>query len=555
MDPRTIVIVGGVAGGASAATRARRLDEAARIIMFEKDDHVSIASCGLPYYVGGEIPDRSRLLVVKPDLLERRFRIEVRTGHEVIAVEPARKIVWVRRLVDGVELEQGYDQLILAPGATPVRPAMPGMGAANIFTLRNLPDTDRLRAWLDEWHPARAVMVGAGFIGLEMVEQLARQGLRVALVEMAPQVLPALDPEMAAMVSERLETQGVEMHLGAGVSGVRTVDGLATHVELTSGELVAGEVVLLGMGVRANADLARAAGLEIGELGGIRVNGQLQTSDPYIHAVGDAVELRHQVSGRPVRASLAGPATRAGRLAGEHAVLGTCRPMAGVNGTAIVRVFDVVAAMTGLGLRAALQSGLDAEAVIVEGASHAGYYPGAQPLVLKLVYDRGSGRILGGQAVGGEGVDKRIDVIATAIRFGGRVQEMTELDLCYAPPFGSVRDPLHQAAFAASNALAGLVRVLPPDADLSAFQVVDVRTVAEVAEGMVAGAVHVPLDELRDRLGELDPSRETAVICRSGLRGSLASRILAQHGFARVHNVTGGMLMRRRALHPTPVGG
>lgn len=546
MTDRIIVVVGGVAGGASAAARARRLDERARIILFERDQHVSLATCGMPYYVGGEIEDRSRLLVVKPELLESRHRIEVRTGHEVTRVDGERHVVHARRLSDGVEIEQPYDRLILSPGAIPIRPDIPGVHARNVFTLRNMVDTDALRAHLEEWHPRHAVVVGAGFIGLEMVEQLSLRGVSVTLVELLPQVLPALDAEMADVVRRALELHGIDLRTGTAVTAIVEDNGHATHVELDSGERIETQLVLLGIGVRPNVALARDAGLELGPSGGIRIDDGLRTSDPDIFAVGDAVELRHHVSGQPFRANLAGPASRAGRLAAQHAVTGEGPPMATVNGTAIVRVFETVAAMTGLTLRGARALGLEAEAVIVEAASHAGYYPGARSLLLKLVYEKPTGRVLGAQCVGADGVDKRIDVISTALRFGATVESLTELDLCYAPPFGSVRDPVHQAAFAASNARAGLVDVLQPDADLSGRQVLDVRTPAEVAEGMLDGAVHIPLDDLRERLGELDPAKDTAVLCRSGLRGYLACRILSQHGF-RAANVTGGMIMRGHA--------
>ena len=553
--PRTIVIVGGVAGGASAATRARRTNERAHVILLEKDAHVSFANCGMPYYVGGEIADRKKLLVATPEFFARRFGIDVRTRHEAVEIDRGRKVVRVRRLDESTEYEQPYDTLVLAPGAVPLVPPAAATQAPNVFTLRNLADTDRIKAWLDHRQPRRAVVVGAGFIGLEMVEQLAHRGLQVSLVEMAPQVLTPLDPEMAHGVQETLERHGVEVVLGDALSELIREDGLVTRVRLASGRELAGDLFVLGLGVRPNTALAAKAGLALGASGGIAVNERLQTTDPEILAVGDAAELIHEVTGEPVCIPLAGPANRAGRLAGELAAGGEGRPAPRVLGTAIVRVFDTVAAVTGLTVKAARRRGQEVAAVVIPANHHAGYYPGAQAMLLKLVYNPKDGRVLGAQAVGGDGVDKRIDVIATAIHYGATVESLADLDLTYAPPFGSARDPVHVAAFAASNQRAGLVRVAAPDVDVEGLQVVDVRTAAEVAKGMLPGALHIPVDELRARLGELDPARETLVCCQAGLRGYLASRILTQHGFEDVRNLTGGMTVRRHVDASNPVPG
>lgn len=564
----TIVIVGGVAGGASAATRARRINEHARIVLLEKDAHVSFANCGMPYVVGGEIADRTKLIVARAEMLERRFRIDVRTHHVVLRVDRAGKSVRVRDLARDVEYDLEYDRLILAPGARPVRPPVEGVDSRNVFTLRSLSDVDAITAYVEEMSPRSAVVVGAGFIGLEMVEQLVRRGLHVDVVEARTQVLPQLDAEMAHVVQEALERHGAGVHLGAPLAGFQSLHGRARAVQLANGETLEADLFLLGIGVRPNNELAQAAGLALSPAGAIRVNRRMQTIDEHIYAVGDAAESRHGVTGEPVLMPLAGPANRAGRIAGENAASGAAVEAPSVLGTAIVRVFDVTAALTGLTLAAARRSGVTADAVIIEANHHAGYFPGAQRMLLKLVYCPDSGRVLGAQAVGGDGVDKRIDIVATALHFGGGVRDLAQLDLAYAPPYGSARDPVHMAAFAATNRLDGLVTFVQPDADLAGRQLLDVRTDQEVADGMEPGAVHIPLDDLRERLGSLpsdrgtpplsdhqpwrvdslDPDRDTVVICRSGLRAWLASRILSQHGFKRVAVLTGGMVARRHAL-------
>ncbi|MEX0653474.1 MAG: FAD-dependent oxidoreductase [Phycisphaeraceae bacterium] len=550
-----IVIVGGVAGGASAATRARRLNARARITLFEKDAHISFANCGLPYYIGGEITERGKLLVASPELFEQRFGIEVRTRQEVIAIDRQRQVVQVLNHTTGERYEQAYDKLILAPGASPIVPHMPGVDAPNVFTLRNLADTDAITHWIDEHPPRRAVVVGAGFIGLEMVEQLLRRGMQVSLVELQDQVLPPLDREMAQPLREQLACQGVELHLGQGIEGLTVERGRAVAVRIGDGQTVPADLVLLGLGVRPNTGLARDAGLAIGPQGGIVVDEHLRTSDPAIYAVGDAVEYRFGPTDQPMRIPLAGPANRAGRLAGEHAATGRGAPMGPVMGTAVVRVFDQTAASTGLSIKLARRLGIDATSVTILANHHAGYYPGAESMTLKLIYAPDTGRILGAQAVGRAGVDKRIDVIATAMRFGGTVRDLADVDLAYAPPYGSAKDPVHMAAFAASNQLDGLVDFIQPDEDLSQLQVLDVRTAREVADAPLADVdrvVHIPLDELRKRLDELDPTSPTVTLCASGVRSYAAARLLREHGFAAVRSLSGGQIMRRRALASHP---
>ncbi len=546
----TILVVGGVAGGASAAARARRMNEDARIIIFERDSYVSFANCGLPYYLGGEITDRDKLLIAKPSLFKRRFDIDVRTRHEVTGIDREARTVMVADLDAGKSYEMTYDKLILAPGADPIEPPIPGTDAEGVFTLRNLEDTDRIAEAMPG--AQRAVVVGGGYIGLESAEQFRRKGLDVALVEMQTQVLPLHDREMVEPLHRQLEYNGVRLELGNGIAAIEEVGGRAVAAVLSDGTRLPADLVLLGIGVRPNTGLARAAGIEIGESGGIATDEFMRTNDPDIYAVGDAAEYLYGSTGGKQRVPLAGPANRTGRLAGEHAATGASRRAPAAWGTSIVRVFGTAAGITGLSLHAARQAGFEATAVHVIANNHAGYYPGAQAMAVKLVFEEGSGKVLGAQAVGGEGVDKRLDVVATLTHFGGTVHDLAELDLAYAPPFGSAKDPLHMAAFAAQNHLDGLAPVVQPDIDLCPYQVVDVRSPAEVEALPLADCdriLNIPLDELRDRIGELDPSLPTIVACRSGLRSYLGTRVLKQHGFAEVYNLSGATAMREFALN------
>ncbi len=543
----TIVIVGGVAGGASAATRARRMNEQAEIILFEKDAHVSFANCGLPYYIGEEIPERRSLLVATPEFLKKRFRIDVRVNSEVISIDRERRIVRVR---SGDEItEQSWDRLILAPGASPFVPPLDNVDAPNVLTLRNLQDTDRIKAIVDSTETRSAVVVGAGFIGLEMVEQLARRDIPTTLVELQPQVLPLLDFDMARIIEQELRDRDVALHLGTAVDAIRCDDsGRAVGVVLQNGTSVPADLIILGIGVRPNVSLAEDAGLEIGPTGGIATNAFQQTSDPDIYAVGDACEYIYGPTGSPQRVPLAGPANRAGRLAGEHAATGRCQPMAPVMGTAIVRVFGVSAGLTGLTEAAARRQNQTARSATIISRHHAGYFPGAEMITLRVVYDPDTERILGAQCVGGAGVDKRIDVIATAMHFQGTIRDLAGLDLAYAPPFGSAKDPVHLAAFVAGNECDRLESFERSDADLSGRQVLDVRTAAEVERQPLGGTdsvIHIPVDELRERLEELDPARPVTVSCAVGARAHIACRILKQHGFE-VINLSGGATMRNR---------
>jgi NADPH-dependent 2,4-dienoyl-CoA reductase/sulfur reductase-like enzyme/rhodanese-related sulfurtransferase len=545
-----IVVVGGVAGGASAAARARRLNENARIVVFERDAYISFANCGLPYHLGGEIEDRASLLVASPALFAERFGIEVHVRHEVRAIDRKAKTVRVVDLATGEVFVEPYDKLILSPGAAPVRPDLPGVGAAGVFVLRNMEDMDAIGAAIPG--AERAVVIGAGYIGLEVAEQFRHRGLAVTVVEREPWVLPFLDREMAEPVQRELEAHGITLELGQGFAGIEREDGRAVAVTLPDGRHIPADLVLLGVGVAANVDLARAAGLAIGGDGGISVDAAMRTSDPDIYAVGDAVEYALGPTGGRARVPLAGIANRTGRLAGEHAARGRAQPAPAAWATSIVRVFGRSAGATGLSVRQAAAAGIDARAVHVVGHHHASYYPGAEIMALELVYAPGSGKVLGAQALGGAGIDKRLDVIATALHFGGSVHDLAALDLAYAPPFGAAKDPIHMAAFAAQNDLDGLARHVPPDMDLASFQVVDVREPDEVTTMPFAGtahAHHVPLRDLRDRAGELDPARPTVLACRTGLRSYVGLRILTQRGFGDVYNLSGGVAMRDFALN------
>jgi len=551
-ERKRIVIVGGVAGGASAAARARRLSEQAEIIMFERGEHVSFANCGLPYHIGGVIAERERLLVETAESLHRRFRIDVRTRHEVTGIDPKSRRVAFRRLDTGEQDSVAYDALILSPGAEPVRPPVPGADSPGVFTLRSLGDMDAIIGAIDERRPDHAVVVGGGYIGLEMAEALRGRRLGVTLVELAEQVFIAADPEMVTPIHQQLQAHGVELRLGTSVSGIQPEDG-RLGVLLSTGETIRTGIVILAVGVKPEVKLAREAGLEIGPTGGIVVDQQMRTSDANVFAVGDAVEVTHLVDGRKTVIPLAGPANRQGRVAADNA-LGRPSVYRKTQGTAICKVFDLAIGMTGLGEKSLKAAGLRYEKIYVHPASHAGYYPGAKPMALKLLFEPASGKIFGAQAVGADGVDKRIDVLAVAIRAGLTVEDLAEQELCYAPPYGSAKDPINYAGFVAGNVLKGDVALCHVDDCLhpgSDQLLLDVRTAEEVKAGTIPGSVHIPIDDLRERLGELPRDREILAFCQVGLRGYLACRILAQHGF-RCRNLTGGFKTYKAATVPLP---
>ncbi len=538
--PKRVVIVGGVAGGASAAARARRVSESAEIVMFERGADVSFANCGLPYHIGQTIKERQRLLVQTPDSLHRRFGLTVHTRTEVMRIDREGKRVVVRDLSSGREREEGYDVLILSPGAEPVRPAMPGAQLGRVFTLRSMADMDAIKKVVDEEKPGEALVVGGGYIGLEMAEALRQRQVGVVLVEMAAQVMNVVDVEMASPLHAELKANGVELRLGASVTSFEA-EGKGLLATLSTGEKVRADLAIMAVGVKPEVKLAKEAGLEIGQRGGIVVDEHMRTSDPSIYAVGDAVEVRDFVGDYPTVIPLAGPANRQGRIAADNA-FGRERVYRKTQGTAICKVFDLAVAMTGASEKALRRAGRAYEKIYVHPASHASYYPDAQPMSLKLLFDPKDGKILGAQAVGRDGVDKRIDVLAVALRAGMTVFDLEELELCYAPPYGSAKDPVNYAGFVAGNVLRGDVgichveEVRSPRADQ---MLLDVRNPAELAAGAIAGAVNIPLDELRGRLGELPRDKEILVNCQVGLRGYLACRILMQNGF-KCRNLSGG---------------
>ena len=536
-----IVVVGGVAGGMSFAARARRLAEDAQIVVLERDPYVSYANCGLPYHLGGEIGDRDALLLHTPQSLAESLALDVRTGHEVLAIDPARRTVAVRERATGRDYHEAYDVLVLSTGAAPVIPPIPGAALPAVRVLRTVPDVDVLRELVDGG-ARRAVIVGAGFIGLESAEALRHRGLAVTLVELAGQVMPALDPEMARSIELELLRAGVEVRLGTSVTALREAGSGTVTASLSDGSQVPANLVLLATGVRPETSLAAAAGLALGNRGALLVDEHLRTSVPSIYGVGDAIEVADAVTGGPALVPLAGPASRQGRAAADH-LLGRGGRRSPVLGTAIVRVFGTVAAATGPGEKALCAAGIPHHAVHLHPNNHAGYYPGARPLHLKLLFAP-DGRVLGAQATGGDGVDKRIDVIATAIRAGLTVDDLADLELAYSPPFGSAKNPVNLAGMAASNLLTGDLALwrgsdlLHPDPQPV---LLDVRSAAEFGPGHLPGALNIPHTELRQRLGEIPPDHPLLVYCASGFRSYLALRLLRQSGWPDVRSLSGGL--------------
>ncbi|WP_379136308.1 FAD-dependent oxidoreductase [Paenibacillus sp. sgz500958] len=537
---KKVLIVGGVAGGASAAARLRRLDESAHIVMFERDPYISFANCGLPYYIGGSIQERSKLLVQTPEAMHKRFNIDVRIQSEVVSIDPVNKKVLVQSKEQGA-YEESYDALILSPGAKPIIPPLPGINHPNIHTLRNIPDTDRIKAKVMEQGTTSAVVIGGGFIGVEMAENLREAGLTVTLVEAGPQILAPFDPEMASGLSKELEDQGINLILSDSVQSFAE-SGDQIEVSLASGTVVKGEMVLLAIGVSPDTAFLKDSGLELGPRGHIIVNERMETNVENIYAAGDAVEIVDFVNGNKTAIPLAGPANKQGRIAADN-VCGLGTTYKGSQGTSIIKVFGLTGASTGSNEKTLKRLGVPYQVVYVHPNAHASYYPGSTPISLKLIFDDKKGTVLGAQAVGYDGVDKRIDDIATVIRFRGSVTDLTELELSYAPPYSSAKDPVNMAGYTAENVLQGLTNVfLPADLeqrDLQTTLLVDVRSELEHAGGHIEGSLSIPVDELRGRLSELDPSKEIWVYCQVGLRGYTASRILAQSGF-RVKNLTGG---------------
>ena len=546
-----VIIIGGVAGGATTAARIRRVDESAEIILLEKGKYISYANCGLPYYIGGVIEEREKLFVQTPEAFSTRFRVDVRTENEVIFIDRKRKTVTVRQSSEDT-YEESYDKLLISTGASPVRPPLPGIDLSGIFTLRNVADTDKIKAYIDSHAPRQAVVVGAGFIGLEMAENLHAQGAKVSIVEMGNQVMAPIDFSMASLVHQHLMDKGVNLYLEQAVASFER-DGKGVKVTFKNGQSIAADIVILSIGVRPETNLARAAGLTIGPAGGIAVNDYLQTSDESIYAIGDAIEYRHPITGKPWLNYLAGPANRQGRIAADN-ILGAKIAYEGSIGTSIAKVFDMTVASTGLPGKRLRVEGIDYMSSTIHPSSHAGYYPDAMPMSIKITFDKQTGRLYGGQIVGYDGVDKRIDELALVIKHEGTIYDLMKVEQAYAPPFSSAKDPVAIAGYVAEDIITG--RTNPVywrelrDIEMENKFLLDVRTSDEFALGTLPGAVNIPLDELRDRLTELPKDRMIYTFCAVGLRGYLAYRILTQHGFEKVRNLSGGLKTYRAATAP-----
>ena len=536
------LIIGGVAGGATVAARLRRMDEKSNIILFERGKYVSYANCGLPYYICDTINNREKLFVQTAKGFTDRFRIDIRTEQEVTAIRPDKKEVEIKNLSTGETYTETYDKLVLSPGAEPLRPGIEGIGSKKIFTLRNVPDTDTIKNYVNTENPKRAIVVGGGFIGLEMAENLHDLGIQVDVVEMANQVMAPLDFSMAAIVHRQLTDKGVGLHLEDGVSRFEEKDGGVT-VHLRSGKQIATDMVLLSIGVRPETKLAKDAGLAIGERGGIAVNDYMQTSDADIYALGDAVEVRHLVTGQPALIPLAGPANKQGRIVADNIVFGNKKKYPGSIGTSIAKVFDLTVAAAGANAKLLQQNNIPYISSYTHGASHAGYYPGAVPLSIKILFAPENGKLLGAQIVGFNGVDKRIEMLAQVIQRGGTVHDLAELEHAYAPPYSSAKDPVNMAGFVAENILNKKSRIIQwrELAELPADTIrIDVRTHDEYKLGTIPGFINIPVDELREHLDELPKEKPIVVTCAVGLRGYLAYRILVQNGFKHVRNLSGG---------------
>ena len=537
-----VVIVGGVAGGATAAARIRRLDEAAEIIVFERSGYVSYANCGLPYYIGGVIADPEELTLQTPESFYSRFRVAMKVRHEVTGIHPERKTVSVKNLETGEEFEEGYDKLILSPGARPTQPRLPGTGISKLFTLRTVEDTLRIKEHIDRHHPKSAILAGGGFIGLELAENLRELGMEVAIVQRPKQLMSPFDADMAAMIHGEMRRHGVRLVLGQTVEGFAEKDG-GVDVLLKDNAPLHADMVVLAIGVTPDTALAREAGLELGIKDSIVVNDRMETSVPDIYAAGDAVQVKHSVTGQDVLLSLAGPANKQGRIIADNICGGDSR-YAGSQGSSVIKVFDMTAAVTGINEAHGRKAGLDVDTVILSPMSHAGYYPGGRVMTMKVVFEKETYRLLGAQIVGYEGVDKRIDVLATAIHAGMKATELKDLDLAYAPPYSSAKDPVNMAGFMIDNIAGGILKqwhledvdALPGDGSVT---LLDARTAGEYARGHIRGFRNIPVDELRERLAEIEKGKPVYVICQSGLRSYIACRILEGQGYE-AYNFSGG---------------
>ena len=546
-----VVIVGGVAGGATAAARIRRLDEQAEIVVFERSGYVSYANCGLPYFIGDVITDPAELTLQTPESFFPRFRVSMKVHHEVTALHPNRKTVSVTNLETGETFEESYDKLLLSPGARPTQPRLPGVGLDKLFTLRTVEDTLRIKDHITQHHPKSAVLAGGGFIGLELAENLRALGLEVTIVQRPRQLMNPFDADMAALLHAEMRRNGVRLALGHTVEGFVEKDG-GVDVLLKDEAPLHADMVVLAIGVTPDTALAREAGLALGIKGSIVVNDRMETSVPDIYAVGDAVQVKHSVTGQDALISLAGPANRQGRIAADNICGGDSR-YRGSQGSSVIKVFNLTAAVTGVNETNAKKAGLNVDTVLLSPMSHAGYYPGGRVMTMKVVFEQETYRLLGAQIVGYEGVDKRIDVLATAIHAGMKATELKDLDLAYAPPYSSAKDPVNMAGFMVDNLANGLLRqwhledadALPRDGSVT---LLDTRTTGEYRRGHIEGFVNIPVDELRERLGELPPDKPVYVICQSGLRSYIACRILAGHGFE-CYNFSGGFRYYDAVMH------
>ena len=546
-----VVIVGGVAGGATAAARIRRLDEQAEIVVFERSGYVSYANCGLPYFIGDVITDPAELTLQTPESFFSRFRVSMKVHHEVTALHPDRKTVSVTNLETGETFEESYDKLLLSPGARPTQPRLPGVGLGKLFTLRTVEDTLRIKDHITQHHPKSAVLAGGGFIGLELAENLRALGLEVTIVQRPRQLMNPFDADMAALLHAEMRRNGVRLALGHTVEGFVEKDG-GVDVLLKDEAPLHADMVVLAIGVTPDTALAREAGLALGIKGSIVVNDRMETSVPDIYAVGDAVQVKHSVTGQDALISLAGPANRQGRIAADNICGGDSR-YRGSQGSSVIKVFNLTAAITGVNETNAKKAGLNVDTVLLSPMSHAGYYPGGRVMTMKVVFEQETYRLLGAQIVGYEGVDKRIDVLATAIHAGMKATELKDLDLAYAPPYSSAKDPVNMAGFMVDNLAKGLLRqwhledanALPRDGSVT---LLDTRTTGEYRRGHIEGFVNIPVDELRERLGELPPDKPVYVICQSGLRSYIACRILAGHGFE-CYNFSGGFRYYDAVMH------
>ena len=536
-----VVIVGGVAGGATAAARIRRLDENAEIVVFERSGYISYANCGLPYYIGGVIEDPEDLTLQTPESFYARFRIQMKVHHEVTAIHSDRKIVSVKNLETGEVFEESYDKLLISPGAKPVWPNLPGIDSDKLFTLRTVEDTFRIKDFVDEHKPKSAVMVGGGFIGLEVAENLRELGIDVTIVQRPKQLMNPFDADMASFIHAEMRKHGVKLALGYSVEGFEEKDG-GVDVLLKDQPSIHADMVVLAIGVTPESTLAKDAGLALGMKGSILVNDRMETSVPDIYAVGDAVQVKHYVTGQDALIALAGPANKQGRIAADNICGGDSRYL-GSQGSSVIKVFDMTAATTGINETNARKSGLDVDTVILSPMSHAGYYPGGKLMTMKVVFEKETYRLLGAQIVGYDGVDKRIDVLATAIHAGLKATDLKDLDLAYAPPYSSAKDPINMAGFLIDNISKGLKQwhledaaKLPRDGSVT---LLDTRTVGEYSRGHIEGFKNIPVDELRERIGEIEPGKSVYVICQSGLRSYIATRILEGCGFE-AYNFAGG---------------